>query len=310
MPPDVRTREWSAILSWLRIAWLALAATAWAGAPVVAAEEPQADSASALQARYAALTEQLQRSPFPQPLYIESVEGRRASSGDVYAIVAYPIAAVRDALTNPLAWCDALILHLNVKYCHPVSRDEHTVLSVAIGRKHDQPLRSASRVEFAYNIAMSRADYLDVELSARNGPVGTGNYRIALEAVGLEHDRALVHLRYSYTYGSAGRLAMQMYLATSGSDKVGFTMIGNPNDPRPEFIGGVRGAIERNTMRYYLAIDAYLATLATPAPERFEKSLERWFDATELYPRQLHEVGRNAYLTMKRSEYQRQQTLQ
>jgi hypothetical protein len=30
-------------------------------------------------------------------------------------------------------------------------------------------------------------------------------------------------------------------------------------------------------MRYYLAIDACLGALATPAPERFEESLERWF---------------------------------
>jgi hypothetical protein len=102
---------------------------------------------------------------------------------------------------------------------------------------------------------------------------------------------------------------MKMYLATTGSDKVGFTVIGDPNDPQPEFIGGVRGAIERNTMRYYLAIDAYLGALATPADRRFEQSLERWFSATELYPRQLREIDREAYFAMKRSEYQRQQTI-
>jgi hypothetical protein len=34
--------------------------------------------------------------------------------------------------------------------------------------------------------------------------------------------------------------------------------------------------VERNTMRhYYLAIAAYLGTLATLAPQRFEQSLER-----------------------------------
>jgi len=57
---------------------------------------------------------------------------------------------------------------------------------------------------------------------------------------------------------------MKMYLATTGSGKVGFTMIGDPSGLRPEFIGGVRGAIERNTMRHYLAIDAYLGAPATP----------------------------------------------
>jgi hypothetical protein len=63
-------------------------------------------------------------------------------------------------------------------------------------------------------------------------------------------------------------------------------------------------------MRYYLAIDAYLGTLAAPARERIALSMERWFDATERYPDQLHEIERAAYLEMKHSEYRRQQTLQ
>ncbi|WP_233344977.1 hypothetical protein [Burkholderia cepacia] len=33
----------------------------------------------------------------------------------------------------------------------------------------------------------------------------------------------------------------------------------------------------------------------------------RWFDATEQYPQQLHEVERGAYLQMKAQEVQRQQ---
>jgi hypothetical protein len=300
----------SAMQSRLRMAAFASLSMAWVWASVAAAAEQGPDPAAALLSRYGALQGRLAQSPFPQHLYVESVEGTDASQGEVYAVVDYPIGTVRDAFANPAQWCDVLILHLNVKYCRPLSRDEHTVLSVAIGRKHDQPLSDTSRVEFLYAVAASRPDYLDVELHAREGPVGTSHYRIAFEAVGLEHGRAFVHLRYSYNYDSMGRLAMQMYLATTGSGKVGFTIIGDPNSPRPEFIGGVRGAIERNTMRYYLAIDAYLGTLATPAPQRFENSLERWFDATELYPRQLHEVGRDEYLAMKRSEYQRQQTAQ
>jgi hypothetical protein len=95
-----------------------------------------------------------------------------------------------------------------------------------------------------------------------------------------------------------------------GSDKVGFTVVGAPTNQQPKFIGGVRGAIERNTMRYYLAIDAYLVALATPAPDRFEMSLERWFSATELYPLQLREIDRDSYFAMKRSEYARQQAAQ
>jgi hypothetical protein len=263
-----------------------------------------------LRARYAALSLQLEQSPFPQHLYVESFEGPSDSRGDVYSVVDYPIATVSEAFTRPADWCDVLILHLNVKYCHPLVRDGQTVLAVAIGRKHDQPLSSAFRVEFVYRIAASQPDYLDVELKSPSGPFGTGNYRIGLEAVGLDRDRTLIHLNYSYDYDSAGRFAMQVYLATTGSGKVGFTIVGDPHARNPQFIDGARGAIERNTMRYYLAIDAYLGTLSAPIPDRFEKSIERWFDSTERYRRQLHEVDRKAYLEMKRSEHQRQQTLQ
>jgi len=60
-------------------------------------------------------------------------------------------------------------------------------------------------------------------------------------------------------------------------------------------------------MRYYLAIDAYLGALATPIPQRFDESLERWFMATERYATQLHEVDHDSYVTMKHREYVRQQ---
>ncbi len=283
---------------------------AWVCAPLVGLAKPATDPASALRARHAALREQLDQSPFPQHLHVESIEGPGASQGDVYAVVDYPIAAVSGAFSSPANWCDALILHLNVKYCRPVSRDGRKVLATAIGRNFEQPLSSTYRVDFVYSIAASRPDYVDVELNAQQGPLGTGNYRISLEAVGLENKQAFVHLRYSYTYGFAGRSAMNVYLATSGSDKVGFTVVGDRNDPQPKFIGGVRGAIERNTMRYYLAIDAYLGALASPAPVRFERSLEHWFNATELYPRQLREIDRETYFAMKRNEYARQQTAQ
>lgn len=295
--------------AWRRTAASFAAATACAIASAAAAV-PEEDPAADLRAQYAALTQRLEQSPFEQRLYIESVEGSRVLQGDVYAIVDYPIATVSDALTSPAHWCDALILHLNIKYCRPVARGASTALSVALGSKNDQTLTRAYRIEFVYSVAALLPDYMEVRLNARRGPLGTGDYRIVFEAVGLEDERAFVHLRYSYTYGFWARVAMRMYLRGRGSGKVGFTIIGDPIDPQPKFIGGVRGIVERNVMRYYLAVDAYLGAFATPAPERFEQSLGRWFDATERYPRQLHEVDRDTYLTMKRREYLNQQTAQ
>jgi hypothetical protein len=55
-------------------------------------------------------------------------------------------------------------------------------------------------------------------------------------------------------------------------------------------------------MRYYLAIDDYVAA---PAPTQLEQRLATWFDATERYPRQLHELEKSDYLAMKRVETRR-----
>jgi hypothetical protein len=108
----------------------------------------------------------------------------------------------------------------------------------------------------------------------------------------------------------AGRLAMKTYLATIGSGKVGFTQTGRQPNGEPEHIGGMRGVVERNTMRYYLAIDAYLGALAAPPRQQLQTRLNGWFSATEQYPRQLREVDRTAYFDMKRSEYVRQRRAQ
>ena len=73
------------------------------------------------------------------------------------------------------------------------------------------------------------------------------------------------------------------------------------------FIGGVRGVVERNTMRYYLAINAYLAAERLPLPQRQDARLMNWIRATERYPVQLDEMDRATYFEMKRTEFIRQQ---
>lgn len=290
--------------TWSQIALLVLASMTAYAEPAT----PESESAASLRKRYADLSAQLEQSPIQKGLYLESVETSHASRGDVYGVVDYPFTTVSASLTSPADWCQALILHLNVKYCQASVHNQGAVLSVAIGKKIDQPLSETHRVEFAYEVSSPEADYMKVDLDARRGPLGTRDYQIALELIGLEDDRVFLHVRYSYTYGLMARLAMRVYLATSGHGKVGFTMVGGENGGPPHFVGGVRGALERNIMRYYLAIDAYLGALATPAPLRFDDSLERWFAATERYSTQLHEVDHDSYVTMKRREYLRQQT--
>lgn len=200
-----------------------------------------------------------------------------------------------------------MILHINTKYRRAPTDNARTTLFVSIGKKFDQPLEDAHYVEFICRGVAATPDYFAVELTAESGPLATSDYRILLEAAPAEGGKTIVHLTYSYAFGVAGRLGMQAYLATTGRNKVGFTITGKQADGLPEYIGGVRGLVERNTMRYFLAIDAYLGALTAPLPEQFERHLRAWYNSTELYARQLHEVERAAYMEMKRNEYRRQQ---
>jgi hypothetical protein len=267
-----------------------------------------AQDAASLKARHAALHEPLRSNQFQRPLYLESGEDSGDLKGDIYAVVEQPYGVVGPALQGIDHWCDILILHQNVKRCRaaPIAGD---TLSLSIGRKFDQPLADAYLFEFLYTVAAARADYLQLELSAAEGPLGTSRYRIVLEVVALDDQRSFVHLSYAYAQGMAARWATQLYLATIGRAKVGFSIVARKADGRPVYIGGTRGVVERNAMRCYLAIEAYLGALSTPAAERPEKRLNDWYAGVERYPIQLHELERGEYLDMKRMEIQRQHSL-
>jgi len=264
-------------------------------------------SGDTLRARHGALQDRLHNNPFQRPIALDSSETADRVTGSIYAIIDHPFATVSATLHNAERWCDILILHLNTKYCRPAKAGGGNMINLNVGEKYDQALDDTYRMDLAYRVSIRTTEYLQVLLNADEGPLGTSNYRLAFEAIPLESGQTFIHLSYAYAYGLLGRLAMQTYLGTSGRDRVGFTQSGVHTDGQPRHIGGMRGMVERNTMRYYLAIEAFLGALSQPLPAQFEKRLNDWFAATELYPRQLHEMERSAYLEMKRREYRRQQ---
>lgn len=266
----------------------------------------QADDAAALRARHTALRSQLANNPFQRPLHLESSQHAGTLKGDIYAIIEQPYAVVGPALQGTEPWCDILILHINVKRCLATGARTGATLHLHIGRKFDQPLDDAYPVQFRYRVVAARPDYLQVVLNADKGPLNTSDYRIMLEAVALDTQRSFVHLSYSYRYGMAARVAMQGYLSTLGRDKVGFSVVEPGARGRDRYVGGMRSVVERNTMRYYLAVEAYLGALSAPPALRLEKRLNDWHSAVERYPLQLHELERPDYLAMKHKEIRRQ----
>ena len=187
---------------------------------------------------------------------------------------------------------------------HP---DTTTLVAYRDGELGEKQARNVSRHlescgECARTLEEMKASW---ELLAAEGPYGTRNYRILLQATPLPGGRSFLHFSYAYESGALTRLATQAYLATFGRGKVGFTVIGRQSDGTPQFIGGMRALVERGAMRYFLALEAYLDALAATPSEQFEKRLDHWYSASERFPRQLHEIDRATYLDLKRADQQR-----
>ncbi|MEN9904415.1 MAG: hypothetical protein RLZZ555_980 [Pseudomonadota bacterium] len=286
---------WLPFLLALALALAGLGRPAWGQTP------------AALRARQLELREKMAASDFGRPLVMDSFQRDDRLSGEIHAQLATQFEQIAAALQPAQAWCDILMLHLNVKLCRVHGTPEQPRLEVVVGRKYDQPLEEAFLLDFGLRVLSSRPDYLALQLEADDGPFGTRDYRIGLELVPTAAGGSFLRLAYSYRSGLAARLALQGYLVTLGRGKVGFSVVGQGPDGSPEYVGGVRGVVERNTMRYYLALESYLAALRLPSAQRTEQRLQAWFDASERYARQLHELERAEYLAMKRRELARLQ---
>ncbi|AYZ64483.1 hypothetical protein EGY31_13985 [Burkholderia multivorans] len=282
--------------------------------PGAALNAQPANDATGLRAIYRTLTPQLDHNAFHRRLYLGSREYPSTVTGEIYAVIDYPFETVRDALDAPsraLAnWCDVMILHPNIKYCHASDSSGDNMLTVNVSKKEAaEALDATFRMQFRYDAAAASPGYFKINLSADKGPLNTRDYRVAVEAVSLGRDRTFLHLIYTYGYGMLGRLAIKGYLATFDRGRVGFTRVANPSSAeQAEYVDGMRGLVERNTMRYYLAIEAYLGAPAGQPDTRLEQRLSNWFSASEQYSLQLHEIDRRDYMQMKQDEYHRQQT--
>lgn len=254
------------------------------------------EAAAALRALHAELADRPHDAPFDRPLWIESSESGGRLHGDLHARIAHPFARVEALLGEPANWCELLTLLPNIRHCRVDGAER---LTVHIARRFDQPLEDTYTVDFSLQMTRIDGQFLQATLDAAQGPVGTSQYRILLRAVPVGTAQSFVHVHYGYSYGLTARLGAHAYLSTRGRHKLGFSVARMDAQGRPELIGGLRGAVERNAMRTYLAIEAFLGAHALAPAERRERSLEAWLDAIEDYPRQLAEADREAYVQAK-----------
>lgn len=240
----------------------------------------------------------------PAPLFGRPLVMSSSVSGDqveatMEGLVDRPMRDVREALADAQHWCAVLVLHINNKACKvDVAGAGATILELKVARKYDQPVEGAYPMRFEYRVLQAGDDQLSVRLHAASGPVGTTDYEIRLEAVPVDAGRTAIRLMNAYRQGTFTGMAMGLYFGTVGRGKVGFTR--EPATAAGQPIGGVRGLLERNLMRYFLAVEAAAATPSPLTEEQYLRRLKDWFRASQRYPSQLHEVELDTYLALKR----------
>ena len=273
---------------------------------VLLAGSPQLAHADDAEEWLAAIAE----SPLDDPIVVTSTVKGGVVEGAVHARLPYSFALVARELEALSAWCEITFLHINIKSC--VYRDGSgpgdALLRLYVGRARYEEPEYAEYVELIRRSARIDDDSLLIELEAERGPYGTKDYSIVVHV--LPHDTGtLVNLEYSLRFGVIARLAARVYLATGGREREGFTVVGYENG-ETQYISGLEGMIERNAMRFYLALQAWLDIRDRSAEVQLRARLERWFDLTDRYPRQLRELDRETYLDQKQREYANQQRLQ
>ncbi len=246
----------------------------------------------------------------PALYVISSLEGDELSA-DVYAVIGQSYERFRATLTEVDNWCEFVPVNLNIKSCVYDQRqgEGDTRISFYVGRKFYQPPEDAHILQYAFQVRMSRPDFLDILLYAEEGPLGTRGYRIHIQAMPYQ-GRTLVRFNTAYKQSLVSSLATKTYLNTLGRDKVGFTVVDHDEQGQPIYNRGIHAVIERNVMRNYLALKAYLETLDLPPQARYEARIQYWYDETMRYRTQLYELERDEYLAAKRREYQNQRQLQ
>lgn len=260
------------------------------------------DPAATLAARYQRVVDAGAPKLADLPLYVDTrVEGSFVRA-QVHGLLAQPYEVVAGALRDGRQWCEIALAHFAVKACTAQAQAAATQLTMYFGRRHYQAPEQARALSYELRIDEQRPDYLRARFvrleEERDGT--TDPFR--LEVAALAGGGTLMAVTYANELSPLMRALAAAYFATFGRHKIGFSLVPAGRAGAGEPVRGMVGAIERNVVRGYFAIEAYFATRDEPAATRFERQAAHWFDLTERYPEQLRELSREEYLAAKRLE--------
>ncbi len=256
-------------------------------------------------ARFKELVEGVASNPLQGPYSISSVESASQISADVWGVIDAPAKRVSEVLVSPAAFCRFVSLVIFVKACTHSGDAAPTKVTLYMGRKDYEDPDPDNALAFDYTVDSAEAGHVSIRLFVAQGLLGVKDNRLDFMVWSME-GKTLVQVHASYVPSMQSKLALGTYLMTMGRNKVGFsTSTDASGDTTP--IKGARGIIERNTMRYFLALRTEVALASGGASD--EARIERWFDATaEFEP--LYEIPRDEYIANKKREIKNQADLQ
>jgi hypothetical protein len=287
-----------------RALWLATGA--WLAMSVAAAQEAPS-GAAALHAQFRSIDARPGLGGLP--LHVRVEEDKDLVRGEFHVSIPRSFTDVAALLRRGGEWCEIASLHLNIKACTHESSGELTRLTFYAGTKHYQPPHLSRAYVYDLRVESQAAGYIALILTPDAERQATGAYPMIVEAIAVGGNRTFLRLHYRQRLATLMRLAADGYFATFGRSKIGFSVAGTDREGKPVYARDLPGAIERNAVRYYLALQAYLESLDGAPGGRAEQRMNRWFDLTERYP-QLRELDKAVYLDNKTRERNQQALLQ
>ena len=195
---------------------------------------------------------------------------------------------VRQRLRDPLTWCRIGALVPDVRDCRietGADPSAQVVLSLRSGGG-DEPQNVAHELTIS-----ETGGVLEIRMRAPQAPLGVTDAGLDLQARNTANGVALT-LAYGYRSSLRSRLMTRAYLSTTGRNRPGISYTLTDDGGR-EYVDGLRALIERNAMRYFLAV---LAALKHDGPA----AAETWYDLAATYTADLPEQDRDDYLDSRR----------
>jgi len=271
---------------------------------------------SSVQARAVEFRQQQLSGDNPLPFLLNSSFSSELSKARVRTFIrGVALDLFAERLLQPAEWCEFIPLHLNIKACGFTETNQKNVVRFYAGVKDYVTPDDAHLLQLSFD-AKKENDVFSADLFAADGPLDSTNIRFSIRAIDAEGEGGsgvYVEFELSSEPGLTNTLA-RVYLATIARKKIGFSIKGETWSGKPKYVGGQRGAIERNLVRYLMAIETYFDTAAQfsglSPDDLYKQRIDRWYDRTDQYRRQLYELPRTEYISNKLKERENQKILQ